>query len=205
MQDETIESGLQEGVYNKKQSVEKNGDVFYNKDEYWHTDLTKRELNMLEGWIQRAGSPEHTKITDTANWYNGRLNGEPIFAIYSSVYHNNSTILYEIRGENALKELDILLDLMEDIENEQNNIKGKVAIDEIFGINWVQQGSNMANSNVGSGRGNSNTRNVTVYKGKSSKHIGSEAFRNVVKNLFEIQYGEEQFGTTSKMYGIGLA
>ena len=190
MQGETIESGLQDGVYNKKQSVAKNRNTFYNKD-YWHTDLNKTEFKMLEGWINKAGFPEHTKITDTANWYEGRLNGEPIFDIYSSVYHNNSTILYEVRGKNALKELDILLDLMEDIENEQNNIKGKVAIDEIFGINWVQQGSNMANSNVGSGRGNSNTRNVTVYKGKSSKYIGSKAFRNVVKNLFEIQEKSE--------------
>ena len=189
MQGETLESGLQNGVYNKKQGVAKNRNTFYNKD-YWHTDLNKTEFKMLEGWINKAGFPEHTKITDTANWYEGRLNGEPIFAVYSSIYANNPTILYEVRGKNAVIEKDILLDLLEDIENEQNNIKGKVAIDEIFGINWVQQGSNMANSNVGSGRGNSNTRNVTVYQGESSEFIGSKAFRNVVKNLFEIQYGE---------------
>ena len=139
------------------------------------------------GRLRGAGSPETTRITNTANWYKGRLDGEDLFVIYSSVYTNNPTILYERKGVNGRAELDILLNQLEEIENGRSIVEVSKDINTLLGGDWLQEKHNLANNNAGLGGGGSNTGYASVLQRKSSKFIGSQAFRNVVKNLFDIQ------------------
>ena len=157
------------------------------KNEYWKTDLTKSQLKTVDGCLRQIGNPESTRITDTANWYKGRINGKDLFVIYSAVYANDPTILYEVKGGNANIERDILMDLLEVIENGESTIGIQRNIDRLLSDDWVQEKHDMANNDVGSrGRG-SNTGYASVLQGKSSNFTGSQAFRNVIRNLFEIQ------------------
>ena len=175
-----------------KINEEYNGNVSYSLK--WHTDLSKAEAIQVVKWLRKAGSPENTKITDTANWYKGRINGRPLFVIYSTVYSNDPTIMYEISGTNALDELDILFKTMEVMDSERSSVEKSRIVNELLEGNWVQQKHNMANNNAGPGGRGSNIGYASVLQGKSSKFIGSRAFRNVVKNIYDIQ---EQDGQSS--------
>lgn len=67
----------------------------------WHTGFTKAEVMSLVEDISKAGNPEYRRITDTACWYKGRYEGETYFAIYSTEYTSNQTILYASKSKNA--------------------------------------------------------------------------------------------------------
>ena len=47
-------------------------------------DLLANTLKSVEKWVRNAGSPAATKITDTANWYEVRLDGKDLFVIYKN-------------------------------------------------------------------------------------------------------------------------
>ena len=162
-----------------------NSEENYGKIELnWHTDLTKTQYKQVEEWIRRAGTPESKKITDTACWYKGRIDGEDLFVIYSTENSQNPTILYERKGKESKMELDILLQRTEELEN------GRLIsqyINTVLSGDWTKEKLNLANNNVRFGRGPGNTGYASVLQGKSSEFIGSKAFRNVIKNLFEIQ------------------
>ena len=168
-----------------KTNEEYNGNKQYSVN--WHTDLNKTQYAQLEKWIRQAGYPESTKITDTANWYEGRMNGEDLFAIYSSEVNGNPTILYERKGSEGKAELKILLGYLGEVENGRSIVDVSEDINTLLGGDWLHEQHNLANNNAGSGGRGSNTGNAPVLQGKSSKFIGSQAFRNVVKNLFDIQ------------------
>ena len=158
----------------------------------WHTDLTKSQVIELVDRLRQVGNPEATRITDTANWYKGRLGGKDLFAIYSTVYGNEPTILYEVSGRNASRELDVLTRSLEVIESERSAIEKSRIVDELLGgDNRVQEKHNMANNNDRPRRRTSNTGYAPILQGKSPEYIGSPAFREVVRNLFEIQAQSE--------------
>jgi len=172
--------------------IENNAEIEYNEVvshslKQWHTDLNKEQFKDVMDRLRRAGSPETTKITDTANWYKGRLEGDDLFVIYSSVYTNDPTILYERRGKEARAELDILLKQLEEIENGGSIVEVSKDINTLLSGDWLQEKHNLANNNVGLGGRGSNTGYASVLQGKSSKFIGSQAFRKVIRNIFEIQ------------------
>lgn len=161
-------------------------------NEYWKTDLTKSQLKIVEGWIRQTGSSEATRITDTANWYKGRLDGEDLFVIYSTENSNNPTILYEVKGGKASSELDILMDLLEEKENGKS-INGKSSFAQrISEGNWMPNvnGGRHNISRMGSGQ---NHKDAGILQGQPQGNP-SRAFENVIRNLFEKQ---EQDGRIS--------
>ena len=164
-----------------KINEEYNGSKAYSLK--WHTDLTKAQVKEVEKWLLRRGNPEYTKITDTANWYKGRINGKDLFVIYS----DKTTILYERKGVEGKAELDILLKQLEEIENGRSIVEVSDDINTLLSGDWLQEKRNLANNNAGLGGRGSNTGYASVLQGESSKFIGSQAFRSVVKNILDIQ------------------
>ena len=166
-----------------KINQEYNGNI--NHSMKWHTDLSTTQIKQVEKWIRQAGNPEATRITDTANWYKGRIGGRDLFVIYSTEYINNPTILYEVTGRNAVLERNILLDLLEDEENGKS-INGKPSFAQrVSQGSWMQNVNNNQNNlgNLGSGQ---NNQNVGILQGQSQRN-GSPAFWSVLENLFSIQ------------------
>ena len=159
-----------------KINEEYNGSTSYSLK--WRTDLNRTQYAQVEKWIRQAGNPESTRITDTANWYKGRINGEDLFVIYS----DKSTILYEIKGTSANLEHNILLDLLEEEENGKG-INGKSSFTQrVSKGSWMQNVNNSQNNlrNLGNGQ---NNQNVGVLQSQSQSN-GSRAFWNVIENLF---------------------
>jgi len=159
------------------------------KGEYWHTDLSKAQLKEVEKWIHQAGNPEATKITDTANWYKGRIKGRDLFVIYSTENVNKPTILYEVSGGKASVELDILQDLLEDEENGKSTDRKPSFTQRISEGSWMQNVDSSQNNLGNLGRGKNN-QNAGVLQGQSKRN-GSGAFWSVLENLFDIQEKSE--------------
>lgn len=181
-----------------KTNEEYNGNISYAM-EYWRTDLNAREFKQVEKWIRKVGSPETTKITDTANWYEGRINGEDLFVIYSTINADNPTILYEVKGNEAKVELNILKDFVEVFEN------GESINQESSYAGWVSQGSwmqevNSSQNNLGNMGSGQNNQNVRVLQ-RQSQGNGSRAFWNVIETLYKRQ---EQDGELSKNKSYSL-
>lgn len=181
-----------------KINEEYNGNISYAM-EYWRTDLNAREFKQVEKWIRQQGNLEATKITDTANWYEGRINGEDLFVIYSTINADNPTVLYEIKGNEAKVELNILKDLVEVFEN------GESINQESSYAGWVSQGSwmqevNSSQNNLGNMGSGQNNQNVRVLQ-RQSQGNGSRAFWNVIETLYKRQ---EQDGKLSKNKSYSL-
>ena len=87
------------------------------KQEYWRPDLTNRQLLQLNDLIRKDIQTSTNQITDTANWYTIRIDGMNVFAIYSTVYPSNPTLLYESKGTRADIEEQVLLNILEVIKN----------------------------------------------------------------------------------------
>ncbi len=182
--------GKQDKIRTSNSREDDNKNLRYSlNNEYWHTDLTNKQVKEVEKWIRKAGNPEETRITDTANWYKGRINGDNLFVIYSTEDINNPTILYEVKGKNAKAELDTLQRILEVIENGESVVGKQGDIDRLLSGNWVQKKHDMADNYDRLGEGRSDTGYASVLQRESSKFIGSQAFRNVIENLFEIQDG----------------
>jgi hypothetical protein len=174
---------------NSAKSLEIKTNKEYNENENyslkWHTDLTYSQLAEVENWIRKKGNIEATRITNKANWYEGKINGDDLFVIYSTEDINNPTVLYEVKGGKASLERDILKNLLEERKNGES-VNGKSAY-----VNWVSDGGWMQNVNSSQnnltnlGRG-ANNQNVGVLQ-RQSKRNGSRAFWNVLENLFRQQ------------------
>lgn len=174
---------------NSSKNLENKTNKEYNGNESyalkWHTDLTYSQLTEVENWIRKKGNPEATRITDKTNWYEGRINGDDLFVIYSTEDINNPTILYEVKGVKANLERDILKNLLEEIKNGES-VNGKSAyVNWVSGGGWMQTVNNSQNNlgNLGSGQ---NNQNAGVLQRQSQRN-GSRAFWNVIENLFRQQ------------------
>ena len=163
---------------------------YSNKNTFWYPDLPKRKLEILKQRIKSDIKRSKNTITDTANWMFTDIEETDVFAIYSTENFDEPTLLYESKGKKAENERNELLKILEDCEYGRNDDGQSKAVNTILGSNWMQDEYNMANSGDGFrhiGR-ESNTGDDAVLQGQSSTY-GSRAFKNVVKNLFEIQEG----------------
>ncbi len=152
---------------------------------YWTPDISKKQLAVLKDRIATDIETSTKNISDTANWLLTRIDGMSVFAIYSTEHIDDPTILYESKGEKALIERDILLNVMEAYDNEEG-IDGKPsAANQIHEGDWLQHGSDIRNNTGQLVRGGSD-RNAGILQGQS-KRKGSRAFGNVLKNIFEIR------------------
>ncbi len=165
----------------KNMGAEYNGNTSYSLK--WRTDLNATQFKMLEDWIRQVENHEPKRIADTVGcWYKGRIDGEALFAIYSTETPEHPTILYERKGDDGSFELDILIDLLED-EEDGKGINGKPSFAQrVSQGSWLQNVNSSQNNlrNLGGGRHN---QNVGVLPRQSQRN-GSRAFRNVLENLF---------------------
>ena len=102
---------------------------------------------------------------------------------------DNPTLLYESKGKRAMNERNILSEILEEYENgESANGKPK-NVNPVLSSDWLRQRHGVRNNSDIVGR-RSSDRDVRVLQRQSSSEPSS-AFKNVVKNLFEIQ-GEDR-------------
>ena len=179
------------GEYSGEKAFDNNNVKRYNGVKYnryekkWIPDLTKSELDTSMKTIKRDVLYSGKTIVDTANWLMTRVNGKNVFAIYSTESAADPTLLYESKGGQAEFERDTLLNILEVIENGES-IDGKSGIiSRLLSGDWVQKKRSLGNSDGTLARERGN-RDVAILQGKSSPKP-TAAFRNVIKNLLEIQ------------------
>lgn len=79
-----------------------------SKEPKWRTDLNKQEYARLESFIKYDIQTSDNAITETANWMYKEFSGLPVFAIYSTQNESDPTVLYEVKGEQAVFEKRII-------------------------------------------------------------------------------------------------
>ncbi len=173
--------------FSLKKSSEIRNEINSSIKGYWHTNLSKQELDTLMESIKKDIETSTKQVTDKANWLLTRINGNSVFAIYSTEDSNSPTLLYESKGEQGIFERDVLLDLME-VNKNGKSIDGKSnASSRVYGGDWVQNVGGDRNRVESLGRESSH-RDVGVLPGQS-KREATAAFREVVRNLFKVQEG----------------
>ncbi len=180
------ESGFSQNTLENNSKEGYNGDIKHALKN-WRTDLNKGQYEILKRKIKHDAQTSENSITDTANWYSGSIEGIDVFAIYSTQDISDPTILYERKGEQGKAELSALLNYLEEMEYGESIVEESKTIDAILENDWLQEKHDLANNNDRPRSRGSDTGYASVLQGKSSQFIGSKAFRNVIRNLFEIQ------------------
>ena len=67
----------------------------------WHPNITKGRLEVLKRIIRRDIKTSGNQITETANWIECKIDGQNIFAIYSTEHLDSPTLLYAVAKEQA--------------------------------------------------------------------------------------------------------
>lgn len=161
-------------------------------DKYWHTDLTRAQVEKLEDWVRYDIHRNGNNIGDTGKWTMHDIDGVPVFAIYSTNDESNPTILYEAKGEQGEFEKNFVIDLLEDIKDAKSNNGESRYVGWVLGRGWLPDGGGASDGGRALGR-KSNHRNVGVLRGQS-KREPSEAIRSVLKNLLKVQESGESSG-----------
>lgn len=167
-------------------AVDNGNNMQYNKNIKWKPDLSRTDLNILMQEIKYDIRHSKNQVTDGANWIFKNIGNKSVFAIYSTDDFENPTLLYEAKGAKAIREREILLDLLEDTKNGKSSDGQPSFTERLFGGNWLQQGGSSGN-NAGTLGRNGGTGNVTVLQGQSPGKP-SPALKSVLRNLFEIQF-----------------
>ena len=172
-------------------------DVRYALKGYWHSNLTKDEMKNLSQLVKSDIKTSQNNINERANWYSTRINGQPVFAIYSTEDTNNPTVLYAEKGARAKIEQDFLKDVLEDIENGKNFDGKSATVDTVLSRSWVRQTGGNAGS-AGAVGGGSGTGNVGVLR-KQSGSKPSAALKSVLQNIFKIRESDRTVKYSRKL------
>lgn len=170
---------------------------------YWHTDLSKAELEVLNRKIRHDIKTSTNEVTDTANWMFTSINGKDVFAIYSTTDESNPTLLYESKDNRAKQERDLLIDILEVGTNGESFNGQSSFANRVSEGDWLQNEYSVEGRSDGVLGRKGSVGNAPVLQGESSTY-GSPAFRNVIENLFEIQdgvnseYSKEKNSLTAK-------
>ncbi|MBQ2942616.1 MAG: hypothetical protein IJD97_10345 [Clostridia bacterium] len=162
-------------------------DIFFSRSEKgkdWRPDLTKKQLDFLMKIIDNSNRNVNS-ITSNANWLLTRIDGMSVFAIYSAVYTKKSTLMYESKGKLALLERDLLLDYMEVKENAKSDVAESIQFDKIFNDDGLQRPDGVRHNNDELAVGKGSNGDDRVLQSKSPEFNGTEAFRNVLRDIIE--------------------
>ena len=154
----------------------------YAKDSQWKPDLPKYKLKRLYEKIKHDAKTSTNNITDTSNWLYTTINGTRVFAIYSNVYGENPTLLYESKDSRAEFERDVLLQIIEE-HNYGTSINQKSDnVNTIFGGIRVRFGNNIRD-NANPVGGTAGSANVGLLRSQS-RLKPRPAFKSVLRYLF---------------------
>lgn len=96
-QGKTVETA-QESEYT---GGDENGVRYSLNGDYWYPNLTKSELGKLRKLVKADIKTSTNNINDRANWYSTRIDGQSVFAIYSTADTYDPTVLCAEKGEQA--------------------------------------------------------------------------------------------------------
>ena len=63
--------------------------------------------------VRQDVKTSRNNITKNANWLFANVGDTPVFSIYSTLDQNEPTVLYEVKGEQAEFEKEVLRDVLE--------------------------------------------------------------------------------------------
>lgn len=152
----------------------------YSRRNYWHPKLTPAEWDTLNAVINREVDEEKNYIDTGTKWLYNVSKGNKLFAIYSSVYADDPTVLYASSGNLAETEMEILSTFLEEFKNANTDRVG-----ETFGA-WVETVGVQRARNGGNSGSATYPRRATGNDGldvRTPKRHASPAFESVLKNL----------------------
>ncbi len=156
-----------------------------SKDKYWHTDLSKSQLDILQKKIDNDVKTSRNRVTDKANWISTYIGDTKVFAIYSTDDTEHPTILYEAKGNRADVE-ETALKIALEMEKNGERLYGKSNFaNRVLNGDWVFGDNGIAYSAEALERGGGN-RNAGVLQGQPRREP-TRAFKRVIENLLEVQ------------------
>ncbi|MBQ4527601.1 MAG: hypothetical protein II998_05985 [Clostridia bacterium] len=171
-------------VMNAKNTVANKQNKGYNETN-WKPDLSKKRLRELYERIKRDAVRGNNYVTDYVKWLFTSIDGEKVFALYSAVYPDNPTLIYESKGAQAIFEKDYLSEVLEAFENGKSVDGKSKIINNVLGSVGMQQSDSVSyNKRTLGGRGNNRDGEVLQ---KKSRRKPRSAFISSLEYIFEIQ------------------
>lgn len=196
--------GMFEGAV--KNGVDNASNAGYNNTKYsykhWHTNLSNAEVSLIENWLKKARRSENNTISKKSHWYEGFLDDNDLFVIYSAERTNDPTILYLATGTEAIEKKQALQKIMEVAKNEISDVKRKRIIDGLLGGDWNQAQRNLANSDNGFGDGDVDIEDAPILQRTSSKPDGDATFEDVVRTLLKRREQEQNGRKVKKKFAL---
>lgn len=156
--------------------------------EHWRTDLNKRQFQALLDVVKKDVKTTQNRITNNANWLFTNIGNSPVFSIYSTLDQNEPTVLYEVKGEQALFEKAIVDATIKEVNRAGHLERKAEVVNRLLNGNWVRKGGGVTNGSGAVG-GRSDGGNAGLLL-KQSERKPSAAFESVLRNLFQVQETE---------------
>lgn len=156
--------------------------------EHWRTDLNKRQFQALLDVVKKDVKTTQNRITNNANWLFANIGNAPVFSIYSTLDQNEPTVLYEVKGEQALFEKAIVEATIKEVNRAGHLERKAEVVNRLLNGSWVRKGGGVTNGSGAVG-GRSDGGNAGLLR-KQSERKPSAAFESVLRNLFQVQETE---------------
>ncbi len=160
--------------------------VKFEKNEYWHPNMTAYEVTLVERIADRELDTTDNYIDEANKWLYKKTGNNTYFALYSTSHTDNPTVLYACKGKRAENEYAWFMNFLDETESGKdagNDIQRKT-INEML----VHFGYALDRSNVHSGKlvGRRNSRNVGVHN-NTPRIRPSQALLECIRNIGKIQ------------------
>lgn len=142
---------------------EKQEDIRYATKRYWYPDMPKADFQHIRRVAKNELDTTENYLDNITKWLYNKKNGQTYFALYSTEYEFDPTILYASIGDQAVAEYSLVMSYLNELGDESDDGKTKTFneiledLKNTYNLRTVHRG-------VSSNRRNGNG-NVSVYSG----------------------------------------
>ncbi len=140
-----------------------NEDIRYATKRYWYPDMPKADFQHIRRVAKNELDTTENYLDNITKWLYNKKNGQTYFALYSTEYEFDPTILYASIGDQAVAEYSLVMSYLNELGDESDDGKTKTFneiledLKNTYNLRTVHRG-------VPSNRRNGNG-NVSVYSG----------------------------------------
>ena len=174
-------------------------DIRYSAKRYWKPDMPKADFQHIRRIAKNELKTTDNYLDNITKWLYNKKNGQTYFALYSTVYEDDPTILYASIGDQANAEHSLVMSYLNELGDESDDGKTKTFneiledLKNTFDLRTVHRG-------VSSNRRNGH-RDVSVHSGASRSGL-SRALLNCLQDSYERRRSvenEQKYSTKREM------
>ena len=172
-------------------------DIRYSAKRYWKPDMPKADFQHIRRVAKNELDTTDNYLDNITKWLYNKKNGQTYFALYSTVYEDDPTILYASIGDQADDDYSVVADYLEKLGDELDDRRPKT-FNEIFDRLKSSVASYHTNGGYDVG-GRVDSEALQGYSRKSKRRI-SGALRSCLQDSFNRWNSERLLDDVEQKY-----